>query len=49
MNLPKIDLASLPDLDALTGVFGSLAQKAGGVSDDTIIIVMAYLYEVIPL
>lgn len=45
MNLPKIDLSSLPDLDTLTGVFGSLAHQAQATSDDTIIIVMAFLYD----
>ena len=46
MNLPKIDISALPDLDTLTGVFGSLATpgQAGG-SDDTIIILMVFLYE----
>lgn len=28
MNLPKIDISALPDLDVLTGVFGSLAHPA---------------------
>ena len=49
MNLPKIDLSALPDLDSLTGVFGSLsdlAQKAS--SDDTILILMTFLYEILP-
>ncbi|WP_176399827.1 hypothetical protein [Novosphingobium sp. B 225] len=45
MNLPKIDIAALPELDTLTGVFGSLAHQVQAVSDDTIIIVMAFLYE----
>ena len=46
MNLPKIDISALPDLDTLTGVFGSLATPghAGG-SDDTILILMVFLYE----
>jgi hypothetical protein len=26
MNLPKIDISALPDLDTLTGMFGSLAN-----------------------
>ncbi|WP_374282177.1 hypothetical protein [Novosphingobium sp.] len=45
MNLPKIDLSALPNLDTLTGVFGSLAHKIDATSDDTIIIVMAFLYD----
>jgi hypothetical protein len=46
MNLPKIDLSSLPDLDTLTGVFGSLADYVRvQSSDDTIVFLMTYLYE----
>lgn len=49
MNLPKIDLSSLPDLDTLTGVFGSLTDAARAqASDDTIIILMTFLYEMNP-
>jgi len=47
MNLPKIDLSSLPDLDKLTGVFGSLADYARAIaSDDTLIVLMTYLHEI---
>ena len=45
MPLPKIDLASLPDLATLTGVFGSI--RAPG-PDDTIIILMTYIFEILP-
>lgn len=45
MNLPKIDLSALPDLETLTGVFGSLAHKVDATSDDTIIVVMAFIYD----
>lgn len=46
MNLPKIDLSSLPDLDKLTGVFGSLADYVrAAASDDTMIVLMTYVYE----
>lgn len=49
MNLPKIDIASLPDLDTLTGLFGSLTDFARvQSSDDTIIILMTFLYEMNP-
>ncbi len=49
MNLPKIDLSSLPDLDTLTGLFGSLLHTTRiADSDDTIVILMTYLYELIP-
>ncbi len=42
MDFPKIDLGSLPDLEAATGLFGSLS--AGG-SDDTIVAIMVYVYD----
>lgn len=46
MNLPKIDVSALPDLDSLTGAFGSLAHPAHSLAlDDSVIIVMVYLYE----
>jgi hypothetical protein len=46
MDLPKIDLSNLPDLDALTGVFGSLVDYARvQSSDDSIVILMTFLYE----
>jgi hypothetical protein len=49
MNLPKIDLSSLPDLDTLTGLFGSLIHATQATySDDSIISMMTYLYEVAP-
>ena len=50
MNLPKIDIASLPDLDTLTGIFGSLKHwdLALAASNDLIIVLMVYLYEIAP-
>ncbi len=42
MDLPKIELGSLPDLDTMSGLFGSLS--AGG-SDDTIVAIMVYVYD----
>lgn len=47
MNLPKIDLSALPDLDVLTGVFGSLAHPAQALSgvDDSILILMVFVYD----
>lgn len=44
MNLPKIDISSLPDLEKLTGVFGSLIDYAKVQSDDSLIILMTFLY-----
>ncbi|MCB2058963.1 MAG: hypothetical protein R3E09_03785 [Novosphingobium sp.] len=49
MNLPKIDISSLPDLDTVTGLFGSLLDIARvQSSDDTIVILMTFLYELNP-
>jgi len=49
MNLPIIDLTSLPDLDTLTGLFGSVINAAKAVeSDDAIVALMTYVYEVAP-
>lgn len=46
MNLPKIDIAALPDLDMLTGVFGSLTDMSRAVSsNDTIVVLMVFVYE----
>lgn len=45
MNLPKIDVSSLPDLSAATGVFGSLVHKGLMFADDSWIIVMTFLYD----
>ena len=49
MNLPTIDVSALPDLNSLTGVFGSLSGGAQAVySDDTLIILMVFLWEILP-
>lgn len=44
MNLPKIDISSLPGLDQVSGLFGSLVASAGGL-DDTIVVIMVYVYD----
>ena len=48
MDLPKIDITSLPGLDIATGLFGSLASDGGPTVDDRIIVIMTYLYEIMP-
>lgn len=48
MNLPKIDLASLPGLDTMQGLFGSISDIANASVDDRIVVLMVYLYEVLP-
>jgi hypothetical protein len=48
MNLPKIDISSLPDLDTLTGIFGSLAHHGSHFSiDDAPIDMMVIVYEIL--
>ena len=51
MNLPKIDISSLPDLDVLTGLFGSLKHFDPGLggSNDLIIVLMVYIYDTVPI
>ncbi len=48
MNLPKIDLSTLPDLDTLTGMFGSMSDFSPAVMDDSVIIIMVFIYELLP-
>lgn len=48
MDLPKIDLATLPELDTLTGLFGSFARPAQALqSDDTLLVLMTFIYDTI--
>ena len=47
MNLPKIDLASLPGLENAAGLFGS-AMQSGATYDDGIVAIMVYLYDTAP-
>lgn len=47
MAFPKIDLANLPDLHNLTGLFGSLRTNNPG-HDDTIVVLATFLYEANP-
>ncbi len=44
MNLPKIDLAMLPDLDVPTRAYGTQEIPNPG-HDDTIVILATFLYE----
>lgn len=46
MTLPLIDLSLLPDLNMLTGIFGSMVNrelKPG--HDDSIVILATYVFE----
>lgn len=44
MELPKIDLSALPDLDTLTGLFGTLMASTPG-HDDTVVILATFVYD----
>lgn len=46
MNLPQIDLASLPGIDGVTGIFGSVMGETGTYGD-SIVAIMVYIYEVV--
>lgn len=48
MNIPKIDLSSLPGLETATGVFGSAMQAASDGGDDTVVAIMVYVYDNVP-
>lgn len=45
MALPTIDLSALPDLDTLTGIFGSIHQAR---YDDSIVVLATFMYEAVP-
>lgn len=46
MKLPKIDLASLPDLNTVTSMFGALRHPPG--HDDSVVVLMTIVYETQP-
>ncbi|MES2491707.1 MAG: hypothetical protein V4579_00325 [Pseudomonadota bacterium] len=45
MNLPQIDVSTLPQLAEMTGVFGSMVHKAAAAAGDSTVVVMTFLYE----
>ncbi|UVI38451.1 hypothetical protein [Qipengyuania spongiae] len=45
MDLPRIDLDSLPGLDVAQGIFGSLSDLATATVDDRMIVLMVYVYD----
>lgn len=46
MHLPKLDLSALPDLETLTGLFGSLvADTPMPGHDDSIVILATFVYD----
>ncbi|QZH75346.1 MAG: hypothetical protein JY451_01585 [Erythrobacter sp.] len=48
MKFPKLDLSSLPDLETLTGVFGTTTTPGGPGHNDTIIILATLVYDSAP-
>lgn len=50
MKLPTLSISSLPDLDVMTGMYGSMkhADPAMSGSNDLIIVLMVYIYETKP-
>jgi len=45
MDLPQIDVSTLPQLAEMTGVFGSMVHKAAVAAGDSTVVVMTFLYE----
>ena len=45
MNLPQIDVSTLPDLAAMTGVFCSVVHKAAMAAGDSTVLVMTFRYD----
>lgn len=48
MQVPHIDLSLLPDLDTVTGVFGSMISTGPRMPghDDSIVILATFVFEV---
>ena len=46
MNLPRIELSALPDLDIATGIFGSLGHGIAG-TEDGVVVIMVFLYDIL--
>ncbi len=44
MSFPKIELSSLPDLNTLTAVFGTMYDRHPG-HNDTVIVLATVVYE----
>ncbi|WP_164117773.1 hypothetical protein [Sphingorhabdus sp. Alg239-R122] len=50
MNLPKIDIGTLPDMDNMVGAFGATVQNIPdlNITTDLWIVVVIYIYESLP-
>lgn len=50
MNLPQINVSTLPDPRNMTGVFGNTSSSGQAVlAHDNIVAMMVYLYDVLKL
>lgn len=47
MNFPTISLGQIPGLEGAAALFGAMTESPGS-SDDRIVEIMLYLYEVFP-
>ena len=47
MNIPTIDVSTLPGLSSAQGLFGSMTQASANY-DDSVVLIMVYVYDVIP-
>lgn len=47
MNIPTISLDQIPGLEGAAALFGAMTQSPGS-SDDRIVEIMVFLYEVFP-
>lgn len=45
MNLPHIDLSSIPGLDTVVGIFGSITNISTPGHDDSVVIVATFVYD----
>ena len=45
MNLPQIDVSSLPHLSTMTGVFGSMVYNTALAAGDSTVVVMTFVYK----
>ncbi|MEO1730440.1 MAG: hypothetical protein AAFR64_06845 [Pseudomonadota bacterium] len=47
MNIPTIDVSTVPGLASAQGLFGSITQASASY-DDSVVLVMVYVYDVLP-
>jgi hypothetical protein len=45
MNIPQIDVSTIPQLATMTGVFGSMVHNTAMAAGDSTVVVMTFLYK----